>query len=193
MRCAFILSVVSFCVLPACDPNAYHVPPAQPSALPAQMPSTSVVTPSADGARSGGVWETCLSGFQRVGSANDDLERMTRSCGPRTQMAPYGAALQTDEQAADGPVERWVLEAVPGACYRVLAVATEGVQAMEIGVVAPDGELLASEHSGSSWVAVPSKQALCPKAPGGLTLETSVVRGKGRILFQVLSDRPTGG
>lgn len=138
----------------------------------------------------GGVWVDCYSSFRTRDGAKKDLERLTKSCGPPTSLAPITEARLSDPQSESTAVDRFTFVAAGGGgCYRVFASADGSVEDLDVALLDDDGSLIVSDRARGPATVVPARGPLCLDRAGSYTLEVSVVRGKGAFAVQVWGDR----
>ncbi len=132
-----------------------------------------------------GPYEACYSTFAPTGDAKDDLARLVRDCGATGGMRPVTSVVVAD-QAENDPVDRYTFD-VPtsGKCYRVYAAGNSAVKDLDLLLVGPSSETVATDVTRSSWPVLPPKEPACLTTPGSYRLEVSVYRGAGNYALQI--------
>lgn len=129
-------------------------------------------------------WSACYRGFQPGEGPAADVERLAFMCS-----APRGfravAPLHSASQKEDDRAERLVLRVRPGRCYRLFAVAGEGVRDLDVAILAPDGRLVAADLSKDAWSVVPPRAPWCPDEEGPFAIDVSVSDGEGAYVLGV--------
>lgn len=151
---------------------------ALPSSSAAEEPPP---TPKKIEVRGGGLWRSCADGFSPSGDARKDVERLGLLCGPANGMKVDGEALtgEASERVATHP-----LPVLDGACYRVFAVASAGVEGLDLTVRSLRGSRLAGAEGGRVLM-VDAERPFCTFANETLTLEVRARGGKGRYAVRI--------
>jgi hypothetical protein len=130
-------------------------------------------------------WSKCYESFAASGDLATDMVAMGRACGAKNGQKPL-TTVRTGQQSEHDAVDRFTFTAGGASkCYRVFAVGERGVRDLDVQVVGPDGELLASDASMDPNPVVPPREPLCLKQSGIYVVEVSVQRGAGRYAVQV--------
>jgi hypothetical protein len=110
---------------------------------------------------------------------------MGRLCGVKNNQRPL-TPVRMGQQSEHDAVERFTFTAGgPGKCYRIFAMGETGVRDLDVQVVGPNGDALASDNSKDPHAVVPAREPLCLDKQGIYTVEVSVFRGSGRFAVQV--------
>lgn len=127
-------------------------------------------------------WSGCYKGFSPMEGPAADLERLGFMCG-----APRGLSAVTPvhagAQKAEDRAERLVVRARKGRCYRLFAVAGEGVRDLDVSILAPDGRLVAADLSKDAWSVVPPRGPWCPDEEGPFAIDVAVTDGEGQYVL----------
>jgi hypothetical protein len=147
--------------------------------------SASTTPQTATSPRPGSCWEGHIPGSNRLAH----LQALGRSCGQALGLSPMGP-VQRLTQREDDPAALMVLQ-VPasGACYRWVAVGGDGVQDVDL-LAQLDGVPLAGDLSADATPVLPADGPLCLPGAASLTLEMSVFRGSGEVLWQLWGGIP---
>jgi hypothetical protein len=133
----------------------------------------------------GGIWSECYASFAPSGDAGQDLERITRSCGPTGGMRAI-TPVKSAEQADKDPADRYTFYVPnPGACYRVYATGDRNVKDLDLLLRGPDGDNVVADIGHDSFPVLPPYGPICFDTPGLYLLEVSVFRGAGHYALQV--------
>ncbi len=130
----------------------------------------------------GGPWVTCYAHFRPTTTPDRDVNRLALLCGPENGMKMVGTPLTGD--ASDIPVEH-LLEAKPGECFRIFAVATAEVLDLAIEVRDPKGVPVASDHNGDRWPILNPDGPFCLLDGGKHTVRVHARQGKGSYALQI--------
>lgn len=103
-------------------------------------------------------------------------------CGPVNGMQQHGATLQGRLQG--GPT-RHDFALKQGECYRIFAVASEGVANLDLRVFSGRGTLLHKDRSHHRWPIVEASRPFCSFADDRFRVEVTSSSGKGHYALQV--------
>ncbi len=117
----------------------------------------------------------CHTTFRATGDAARDTTRLARACGATERLGEPRAG----SQSAEAPVASFVFAASAGDCYRVFAVAGDGVVELDTMVRDPDGRPLVRDEGVGRIAVAPHAGALCVVTDGAYTIDVAVVRGAG--------------
>ena len=130
-------------------------------------------------------WMTCYDNFTPIGDAQQDLARLTASCGPGGGMQAIGPVHQGKQDQAQ-PVDRYrFYVSNADRCYRVYGAAGQSVSDLDLTLLGPDGKVLSSDASHNSFPVLPMDAPICFKEPGLYTVEVSVSQGAGPYALQI--------
>lgn len=110
-----------------------------------------------------------MTGYRPGGDARKDVTRLALMCGPATGMRALGAVVE-DTASAGGEPRRHAIELLEDQCVRAFVVGAEGTR-LEARIVGPGGEILASDRSGATWLALPASGVACARSTGVYAVE----------------------
>lgn len=125
--------------------------------------------------------EECHATFRSTGDDRADVSRLARGCGSGERLGDT----RTGEQAAEGPVAKFVFAGQARTCYRVFAVGGDGVGELDSMLRGPDGRPLVRDESAGPVAVMPRATPVCLAADGVYTIEVSVARGRGRFSVEL--------
>lgn len=112
------------------------------------------------------------------------LERLAARAAVHAASAQAVTAPMREQAAAGQRVTRPVTLA-PGRCYRILAASEDGVQDLDLSVLAPTGAELARDSTDDGVPTIGVLQPFCPAQAGTYQLLATVERGGGSFAMQV--------
>lgn len=130
----------------------------------------------------GGPWVTCYAHFRPTSTPERDVTRLALLCGPENGMKIVGSTITAD--ASDIPIEH-PLEAKPGECFRVFAVAAPQVTDLAIEVRDPKGVPVASDHNNDRWPILNPDGPFCLLDGGKHTVRVHARQGRGSYALQI--------
>jgi hypothetical protein len=132
----------------------------------------------------GGLWVSCYQGFEPGERAAADVARLGLLCGPPNGMRRVGDTLtgsvEPGKKASAHP-----LKARAGACYRIFAVADDGVQDLDVIVRSSRGSRLSTDDTDDRWPIVEPERPFCTFANDNFTVELSAEAGAGRYAAEL--------
>jgi hypothetical protein len=155
------------------------------SAPAAARPKTPLPAVSADSQEDASPWSKCYEFFIATGDPTVDIGLLGRECGSRNNQRAV-TPVREGKQSESDAVDRFTFTAGgDGKCYRVFAVGERGVRDLDVQLVGPDGEMVASDMTKGPYPVVPAREPACLPRKGIYTVEVSVYRGSGRYAVQV--------
>jgi len=141
-------------------------------------PATSTLRPSEP---VGGRWVGCYANFRVTGAPERDVARLAALCGPENGMVPAGPI--AGGEAVDA-AEDHRLQAEPGDCFRIFAVADAFVTDLGVEVINPRGNAITWDRNGDRWPVLNPDGPFCLFDAGTYTVRVRALHGKGRYAMQ---------
>jgi hypothetical protein len=113
-----------------------------------------------------------------------DVTRLGLMCGPVNGMTPLGDARE-GELRAGGEGARHPLPVRAGGCYRVFAVAGEGIDDLEVQIRSSRGTRLGADELRGRVALVDPERPFCTFADDELQIRVASAGGNGRYALEV--------
>lgn len=134
-------------------------------------------------------WGACTASFTPGGEPDAALARLAYECAGKWGFVQSGP-LDRHEQTEDDETEERLFRTKPGRCYRVMAVASDEVEDLDVAILGPEGLLIAGDLSRDRFSVVPPRGVWCPQIEGPFRIAIAVVEGHGETLTGVWSFPP---
>ena len=130
-------------------------------------------------------WVKCRELFTSSGDPKQDVGLLGRACAARNKQHPL-TGIHEGQQTENDAVDRYTFAAAgSGKCYRVIGAGEQGVLDLDVQLIDPDGESVATDNSKTPYPMAPATEPVCLKKTGIYTVEVSVYRGSGHYAVQV--------
>lgn len=133
----------------------------------------------------GGLFGRCAEGFVAPPDPLVALTKLTLSCGPSTGMEPLGDGPTEGAVADDAPSVRLPISLRAGTCYRIFAVAGEGVEELTVEVRSSRDVVIASDNGAGRVAIVHGDRPVCPPADDDVVVQIAAAKGRGAFALEV--------
>ncbi len=133
-------------------------------------------------------WATCHRTYDaRLKDVSRDVDAMARGCAKITKMALLGKAL-TGKQGDQDPPQTFPLTAEANHCYRVYALASEGIKDLDLAIKDSTGAIAAEDSTDDPSPVIVEDGAVCFKEADSAIVVVSVGLGKGNYAVEIWKD-----
>ncbi|MBK8257312.1 MAG: hypothetical protein IPK82_32140 [Polyangiaceae bacterium] len=133
----------------------------------------------------GGLWVTCRDAMSLSGDPLKDVTRIGLLCGPITGLRRKTAQAIVGVIGEKDPPVYTSFRVQKGACYRVFAVADEGVRELDVAVLSSRQVRVAADHSDGRVAVVQPDRPFCTFGDDVFSLEIGAAKGGGRFAAEV--------
>ncbi|MFI5296959.1 MAG: hypothetical protein ACHREM_02585 [Polyangiales bacterium] len=155
------------------DPDADATESATPIALKVVMPDKPTfpksTAPEAE----------CWSGVPYTGSHQRDFPAIIDHCGPPPGLVEYVTPVEGRLHSVKDKVDTFTVKLRGGFCYRIFAVADDGIKDLDVMVLSKDGALIADDRTTSPIAILDYASSWCQSADLDVQLQL-MVDGDGK-------------
>ena len=132
----------------------------------------------------GGLWVSCRDGFRLSGEPLRDVTRLGLMCGPVNGMTALGDPLE-GELSAGGGTATHPLAARAGACYRIFAIAGDGIVDLRLAVRSSRGTRLAADELHGRVAVADPERPFCTFEDDQFEIRVAAGASAGRYALQI--------